>query len=168
MKTLIASALLLAAAQGWSQNLLKNPSFEAGNQKPWLVHSQLPSEIFIENGELTVLINQASDTQSARMLLQKDLPLESNTKYILRFDAKSTASNGGQMKVTIVPSIDFKAGHYGLMKDEPLKADWASHAIQFRTKEISPSDPACLKIHLGGLNGNTSFRNFFLEKADQQ
>ena len=168
MKTLIVSLFLLAATQGWSQNLLKNPSFETGDKKPWIIQGKLPSEVFIENGELTVLINEASDTRSDRMLMQKDLALESNTRYILRFDAKSAAADGGQIKVTIVPSVDYKAGHYGLMKDETLTAEWTSHEFQFRTKEISPTDPACLKIHLGELNQSVSFRNFLLIKSGQQ
>ena len=64
------------------------------------------------------------------------------------------------MKVSIARSVNWKEGHYGLMRNEAPSAEWATYTYQFTTKAITADDPACLKIHLGQLNGNTFFKNF--------
>ncbi|MBI9020637.1 MAG: carbohydrate binding domain-containing protein [Verrucomicrobia bacterium] len=167
MKKIIALFTVALTLTATAQNLIQNAAFESGDIKPWQVQGKLPTEAVVELGVLHLVISESSDTPSHRMIVQKNLVMESSTKYTLRFEAKTDASNGGDMKVTVVPSVNFKAGHYGLMRNETITPEWETHEFEFRTKDIPADDPACMKIHLGMLNGDTYFRNFVLEKKSK-
>lgn len=148
-------------------NLLLNPGFASGALAPWKLQDQkAPATAVIEaGGTLKLEINEAGKQPYHRTLQQPDLKLDSDTKYLLQFDMRTDADNGGDIKVSVVHSIDYKAPHYGLMRSETPGAEWTTLQYSFKTKEIDPNDPACLKIHLGELNGNTTFKNFILEKV---
>ena len=94
--------------------------------------------------------------------MQKNLVMESSTKYTLTFEVK--AADSGEIKVSIVPSIDWKAGHYGLMRGLDVTSEWQTFEYTFRTKDIKDDDPACLKIHLGLMDNDLYLRNFSLTK----
>lgn len=131
----------------------------------WKMQSKLDASLSAANGELTITMSQTSKTPSHRMLTQFDLVMEPDTKYLLQFDARTDADNSGNIKVSIARSVNWKEGHYGLMRNETPTPEWKNYKYYFTTKNITADDPACLKIHLGELNGNTHFRNFMLTKA---
>ena len=162
-KKILIPAVSALAAITMGQNVLSNADFANGMDSWQIMDKKAPVEKTVEAGVLKMGITSASDTPSHRMLVQKNLAMESGEKYVLTFDAKS--SEEGDIKVSIVPTIDFKAGHYGLMKAETLGADWQTFEFKFRTKDIKAEDPACLKIHTGLLGANTEFKNFMLKKA---
>jgi arylsulfatase A-like enzyme len=165
-KSILIPAVSALAAVTLGQNVLLNPAFEGGGIKPWKVQGKIATQAAAADGVLQLTMTEASDIASQRMLVQQDLVMESNTKYLLQFDARTEGGNGGGIKVSVVPSKDFKAGHYGLMRDEKPGAEWKTYEYPFKTKEIKSDDPACLKIHLGLLNGNLYFKNFVLKKTE--
>ena len=147
-----------------SPNLLINADFSAASPAPWKMQSKLDASLSAENNSLTVSMKKSSPTASHRMLTQFDLMMEPETRYILQFEARTEADNGGAMKVSIARSVNWKKGHYGLMRDEQPDREWTQYTYHFTTQNITPEDPACLKIHLGELNGTTQFKNFLLRK----
>ncbi len=165
MKKIIALLAVLIACNAPAQNVLLNAGFESGELAPWKVQGKIPTGSAIDAGVLHLTISEASDTPSHRMLIQKDLVMESGTKYLLSFEVKTEASNRGEMKVSIVPTINYKAGHYGLMRAENPSSEWETFEYRFRSKDIKDDDPACIKIHIGNLDGDTCFRNFVLKKV---
>jgi hypothetical protein len=163
-KSILIQTVSALAAMTLGQNVLLNPAFENGNIKPWKVQGKIETQTAAMDGVLHLTMPESSDTPSMRMLLQQDLEMESDTKYVLRFDARTDAPNQASMKVSIVPSENFQAGSYGLMRDEIPGEEWTTYEFKFKTKEINLDDPACLKIHLGLLKGNIYFKNFIIEK----
>jgi len=161
-KKLLIPAVSALAAITMGQNILANPDFADDEIKPWKLQSKLDASLSTANGELTVTMSESSETASHRMLTQFDLALEPNTKYLLQFVARTDATNGKNMKVAISRSVNWKEGHYGLMRSETPGSEWKIYKYTFKTKEITAEDPACFKIHLGELNGNTYFKNFLL------
>ena len=159
------SAPKKAAPFSAKDNILVNADFSASSLKPWTLQSKLDASLSAVDGELTVTMKDSSKTASHRMLCQFDLKMEPSTNYTLQFDARTDANNSGAMKVSIARSVNWKEGHYGLMRNEAPSAEWATYTYQFTTKAITADDPACLKIHLGQLNGNTFFKNFLLKKV---
>jgi len=166
-KKLLIPAVSALAAITMGQNILANPDFANGNIKPWKVFGKIPISAAAVDGELKLTMSESSKVASHRMLLQPNLQMESKTEYLLQFDVRSDSDNRGRIKVSIVPSVDYKAGHYGLMRDEIPGQKWRTVMVYFWTNEIKADDPACLKIHLGTLNGNTYFKNFMLKKAEK-
>lgn len=167
-KTVRRPAAKNKTANTSNSNILLNPNFSDGEIKPWKMQSKLDAELSAANGNLTVTMSGSSETASHRMLCQFDLDMNPETKYLLQFDARTDAANGKNMKVSIARSVNWKLGHYGLMRNETPGAEWEPYKYQFKTKEITTDDPACIKLHLGELNGNTQFRNFLLKKAGKK
>ena len=161
---LIALAAMLAGSV-LAENAIVNGDFATGELKPWtLSDKKAPAEPVIEEGVLHLIITEAGEMEFHRQLIQKNLSLESGTKYILSFEMK--ASEKGDIKASIVPSINYKNPHYGLMKKERVDVEWSTIEFKFKTKDIAEDDPACIKLQLGSFSADVWLKNFTLTKAE--
>jgi|GEM_PF-4720755 len=164
----ILTCLVLASAVTAvrAQNLVVNGDFSSGKTTPWKIFStqgeQEPGEPQLVDNAVTISLPEASVKSWARMMAQ-DVILESNTAYVLNFEAATESTAG--LEITALLDPKDHGEHYGLRRRLTLSADWQPYSIKFTTKTIDPANPPVLKFHFGLLNENVSFRNIELKPA---
>ncbi|MCB0188822.1 MAG: DUF3372 domain-containing protein, partial [Caldilineaceae bacterium] len=117
-------------------NVVRNPSFEAGKER-WHFYTNASGNFQITDaasvGDHAALV-RVNAVGSNVQLYQYDLVLEPNTRYSLRFDAKS--NNGRDMQV-VIHKHGVPYTYYGAWMTADLTADYQSYHWEFTTANFT-------------------------------